>query len=466
MVNFVYPEELYLFVESIRCFQVREVGNSKWLEVHEMIIKLSQQAALEVAEHREEDVKEFLISRDKLSVLVSEALCVNLWKTGVLPHLLEIDPNPQATFLIYTVMYHEAAVVALLDVCLYHPSGCESMQDSVLDLIDYCAQAVAQVIGLVGMGYHENETKLDVDEAVLTELERQKRDLIYKIGLRCISILSYLADNVSLFHLGAARRLVVTHDIPWLMVDVLCFRPWQRNTSKGLQKFIDEKWTSVEDAAKILKTEAQAWFCVRQLLLTQQTLDNYPLNEARCKQLSKLLGMMHETLLDQLPVLIDLKQFISRMTIAGNAGNNKTPNLILEDIPQIKDELTKEVEREGGFYHVAQSQDAIFLNNNREEICALATKLASAYGTDLLCELEQIMADLDVQKPEIKKPEQESADVDADDQKEEKIYKCGACYKVAKKKCGNCKEMYYCSRECQLKDWPRHKESCNDVKVV
>lgn len=288
MVNFVYPEELYLFVESVRCFQVRDVGNSKWLEVHEMIIKLSQQATLEVAEHREEEVKEFLISRDKLSTLIHEAYCVNLWKLRVLPHLLEIDPNPQATFLIYTVLYHEAAVVSLLDVCLYHPSGCSSLQDSVLDLIDYCAQGVAQVIGLVSMGYHENETKLDVDEAVLTELERQKRDLTYKIGLRCVSLLSYLADNVSLFHLGAARRLLVTHDIPWLMVDVLCFRPWQRKTSKGLQKFIDEKWTAVDDPVKVLKTEAQAWFCIRQLILAPEIMDNYPLNEARCKQLAKV----------------------------------------------------------------------------------------------------------------------------------------------------------------------------------
>ncbi|XP_034480954.1 zinc finger MYND domain-containing protein 10 homolog isoform X2 [Drosophila innubila] len=453
MVNFVYPEELYLFVESIRCFQVRDVGSSKWLEVHEMIIKLSQQAALEVSEHREEEVKEFLISRDKLSVLIHEAYCVNLWKSRVLPHLLEIDPNPQATFLIYTVLYHEAAVVALLDLCLYHPSGCESLQDSVLDLIDYCAQGVAQVIGLVSMGYHENESKIDVDEAVLTELERQKRDLIYKIGLRCVSLLNYLADNVSLFHLGAARRLLVTHDIPWLMVDVLCFRPWQRTTSKGLEKFIDEKWTAVEDAAKIIKPEAQAWFCVRQLLLNPQIMENYTLNE--------LLGMLHETLLDQLPVLIELKQFISRLTLSGNTANKKQ-NLVLEDLPQIQEGLIKEVERDGGFYQIAQSQDGVFLNNNREEISALATKLSNAYGTEILCELEQHLADLELQKPEAKSGESNVAAA-AGGEDEEKTHKCGSCQKAAKKKCANCKQVHYCSRECQLKDWPTHKDTCKAI---
>lgn len=149
MNNFVFPEELSFFVESIRPFEIRDVGSEKWLDSHEMIIKLSQQAILEAAEHREEEVKEMLISRDKLKILIHEAYCIFLWKTKVLPNLLDIDPNPQATFLIYTALFHEGTVITLLDVALYHVSGCEALQDTSLDLIDYCAQGVAQVIGLV-----------------------------------------------------------------------------------------------------------------------------------------------------------------------------------------------------------------------------------------------------------------------------------------------------------------------------
>lgn len=88
------------------------------------------------------------------------------------------------------------------------------------------------------MGYHENQSKLDVDEAVLSELERQKRDLIYKIGMRCISILCYLAEHADAIPLSASRRMVVTHDVPWLMADLLLFRPWQRRTNRGIERFM------------------------------------------------------------------------------------------------------------------------------------------------------------------------------------------------------------------------------------
>jgi len=40
---------------------------------------------------------------------------------------------------------------------------------------------------------------------------------------------------------------------------------------------------------------------------------------------------------------------------------------------------------------------------------------------------------------------------------------CGNCDKPADTKCSRCKQVFYCRRECQLRDWKRggHKEICN-----
>lgn len=49
----------------------------------------------------------------------------------------------------------------------------------------------------------------------------------------------------------------------------------------------------------------------------------------------------------------------------------------------------------------------------------------------------------------------------------EAIY-CGKCSRLEQKsekfkKCARCKSTYYCGRECQKKDWKRHKKSCFNI---
>ena len=40
-------------------------------------------------------------------------------------------------------------------------------------------------------------------------------------------------------------------------------------------------------------------------------------------------------------------------------------------------------------------------------------------------------------------------------------FKCGKCGKEAFKRCSKCKSVWYCSRDCQVGDWPEHKAKCN-----
>ena len=50
--------------------------------------------------------------------------------------------------------------------------------------------------------------------------------------------------------------------------------------------------------------------------------------------------------------------------------------------------------------------------------------------------------------------------------------RCHKCDKTGKRKkdklskCGKCQAITYCSRECQVEDWSRHKDNCVPVMVT
>lgn len=41
--------------------------------------------------------------------------------------------------------------------------------------------------------------------------------------------------------------------------------------------------------------------------------------------------------------------------------------------------------------------------------------------------------------------------------------KCTECGKVATQRCSKCKNAWYCSRDCQLRQWKTHKPMCTIV---
>ncbi|XP_071800882.1 uncharacterized protein [Asterias amurensis] len=46
------------------------------------------------------------------------------------------------------------------------------------------------------------------------------------------------------------------------------------------------------------------------------------------------------------------------------------------------------------------------------------------------------------------------------------IKRCDCCGALGvKKECGQCNELWYCNKECQLQEWPDHKSECNIVKT-
>lgn len=63
----VHPTEVELFVKSLRKNEIRAIGSPEWYVMHEILFKISQQAAIETTEYREEVIREQLVLENKVS---------------------------------------------------------------------------------------------------------------------------------------------------------------------------------------------------------------------------------------------------------------------------------------------------------------------------------------------------------------------------------------------------------------
>lgn len=383
MDNCIEPDQINIFVFELKNFDVIDIGSDMWIKVHKNLLRLGQQAVIEAFECREEVVKELMIENEKLIILIYEAYSILVWRTKILPILFDIGCPSNTTFILYTILYHEAAAISLLEMCLFHENGCLSIGDHAIDLIDYCAYAVTQLIGIVHSDYLKVplSTKSLVNESPIVELQRQCKDLQYKTGIRCLTILSYLTDKIECLSLSVVRQMVHIHDIPCILSEILHCQPWQRNNN-GIEKFIDDKWIKVngDDVLKITKCEAQTWFCLRNLLFSKNAMNMYAINEFRQRELSKCQLYLCENILDQLPPLIDLKHCLCTLGLSG--GGNGKMRIILEEITFIKDVIVENAKRIG-YQEIAHKHAEKFFNLNDDSVQLWAQKLNNIYNLEI-----------------------------------------------------------------------------------
>ncbi|GBO04479.1 hypothetical protein AVEN_261258-1 [Araneus ventricosus] len=63
------PQEIEAYLESLEPISIPDIGSPRWLSQRERIHNLSLQASLDVKSGREEIVKEFLLTLEKVCVI-------------------------------------------------------------------------------------------------------------------------------------------------------------------------------------------------------------------------------------------------------------------------------------------------------------------------------------------------------------------------------------------------------------
>ncbi|XP_023019578.1 zinc finger MYND domain-containing protein 10 [Leptinotarsa decemlineata] len=416
MESILLPSEIELYIDTMMPQKMENIGSQQWFDWHQRIQKLNQQALIEASVLKEEQVKETLVSFGKLNVLTHEAILINIWKHKVLPHILKLQPYPDSTFIVYSILYHEAVCVALLELVLYHPNCCEALEDTSGDLLEYVTGNVSQLLSV-------KLTEPNNQEAPVDEINRQKNSLTFDIGIRSLSIVRYIAENLEGLPLNVRSKMYADYDVPVLFTEIMLAAPWAKNG----KVYSGGSWKAW-DNEQLGQSEAQVWLTLRHLLLDPDCPKYYPLTESRRNHLAKLLPLMKPTLLDQLSPLIELNHWLCRVNFLDQSAAPPKP-LLIEALLEIKEKILRQTG--GKWKKLAEKQLPVVFTTDKTLLFDIASKLSDAYNAELL------------EKFEVKSQA-----------------KCAQCGKEAIQRCGRCQKAWYCNRICQTDHWGEHKKQC------
>ncbi|XP_067319723.1 zinc finger MYND domain-containing protein 10 isoform X2 [Anolis sagrei] len=345
--DLLLPGEVEALVESLRTFQLREIGSHRWLRQHEYIEKLNMQAILSASAGHEQLLTELLVNNAKIPTLIQELITVEIWKQKIFPILCRLeDFKPKSTFPIYLVLRHEASVINLLETVFFHKEICESAEDTVLDLIDYSHRK------LTLLAAQSTSEKIPVDQKLVAEdlanpssmqeLKKQAEAMEFEISLKTLSVFRFITGLVDSLPVSAVTRMLNTHNFPCLLVQLVEHCPWSYREEGKLKKFENGSWYEVphKDHMKMTKLDGQVWIALYNLLLSSECQRKYNFNNFSKSQLLKLRAYLTDVLLDQFPNLLELQRFLGHLAVTDPAPPKK--DLILEQVPVIWDQVIRE----------------------------------------------------------------------------------------------------------------------------
>ncbi|XP_036189357.1 zinc finger MYND domain-containing protein 10 isoform X2 [Myotis myotis] len=380
-----------------------------------------------------------------------------------LPHL-----HGACTCPVCLQLHHEASIINLLETVFFHKEVCESAEDTVLDLVDYCHRKLTLLVARSGRGEPPEEEAEDVSP--MKELQTQAELMEFEIALKALSVLRYVTDCVDSLSLSTLSRMLSTHNLPCLLVELLEHSPWSRREGGKLQQFEGGRWQTVapSEQQKMSKLDGQVWIALYNLLLSPEARARYCLTGFAKGQLLKLRAFLTDTLIDQLPHLADLQGFLAHLAMAEPQPPKK--DLVFEQIPEIWERLERE--NKGKWKAMAKHQLQHVFSPSEQDLRLQAQRWgcrAAAWegrrGMEgvgvLLCGAPPTTRP--ARPPDAPPRWAETYRLDVLEAVSPERPRCAYCSAEASKRCSRCQNEWYCCRECQVKHWEKHRKACVPV---
>lgn len=245
----VDPMEAERIVENLILFKLEDVGSSLWMQQHEKLEKLNLQAHQSALSQSDEFILESILTFSKIEFLINDLLVIEAWKEYVFPILLERLAGRNSMRL-YFILYHEATIINLLEIFLYHKHVCESGGERLLELVDYVARKLTKLNGgydFRGMDSLDNtisQIKLNLKDSKeftdtlqsnspIEELNRHFKEIEFRVCISTISIARFLSEHSDNLPLSVISRICDTHDLLMLIIPLIENPPWTRRLTTG-----------------------------------------------------------------------------------------------------------------------------------------------------------------------------------------------------------------------------------------
>eukprot|EP00070_Physeter_catodon_P036403 XP_028343297.1 zinc finger MYND domain-containing protein 10-like [Physeter catodon] len=180
------------------------------------------------------------------------------------------------TFVTADKIYHEALLVNLLEVLIYHKTAAQAGEDHVVDLVDYINRKIIYLLSrqVQYLSTHCPPTAKDVEKLLdpVEDLDRQKMDCEFRICMCCLSLLRFVTDHRATLPVTVTTRLLDQHDILLSLVSLMERKPWCRCRSDGDTEFFeDQQWiVQRSNEASMPKVQAQVWLTIYNLVMDQE----------------------------------------------------------------------------------------------------------------------------------------------------------------------------------------------------
>jgi hypothetical protein len=212
-------------------------------------------------------------------------------------------------------LYHEATIVNLLQVVMYHPGSCKEAGEAILDLIHYSFNQFQFALSWSHPNLQQrSDAQSLVNKSEEESFEESIKEMEFSIAMNCLGLFRSISDQINDLPLSALNLLLVDKDMIVTLVQMIEKAPWIRK-QKDLEKFENGTWhrISVEDLEIVTKLEAQVWLALMNLTLENECKKKYQYSKQNQAIVLRLKEYISQRTVDQLPPLVDLQRYLEEL---------------------------------------------------------------------------------------------------------------------------------------------------------